>query len=265
MTCLDHARNMHLFRPSLAGQPAQSDRSECRRRARYAHASPATWRRAPLLNHPEHSRRLPVASHGNSNTDAAAKANGQIGVAMSQGEVSNLLDAAAGLNGGNKQIPARCGATAFEVRAGQGKSLLFVIGTAQSRIDGTGPFDLDHESFDAKIAPQPTHAGNFVAAQPGALARHLSAPGLGTGQSQARAESRRRDRARPAGAGGCAAAGTRPNDLAVPANPVRFQRLLAPPSTMDLTLSANASRSKGFVITSMPCSRKPLPKIAFSA
>ena len=36
-------------------------------------------------------------------------------------------------------------------------------------------------------------------------------------------------------------------------------------STIDLTLSASASRSNGLVITSMPCSRNPLPTIAFSA
>jgi len=112
--------------------------------------------------------RVLLGGHGNSIADAAAQATGQIGVAVSQGEVSNLLDAAAGLNGGkvitllvggDKQIPVRCGATAFDVRAGQGKSRLFVIDTAQSRIDGNGQFDLDHETFDAKIAPQPKHPG----------------------------------------------------------------------------------------------------------
>jgi uncharacterized protein involved in outer membrane biogenesis len=105
---------------------------------------------------------------GDSIADIAAKADGRIGATLSSGQVSNLLDAAAGLNGGkviqllvggDKEIAVRCGAAAFDIRQGQGKSELFVVDTEQSRIDGGGAFDLDQERFDVTIAPQPKHAG----------------------------------------------------------------------------------------------------------
>ena len=34
-----------------------------------------------------------------------------------------------------------------------------MIDTEQTRIDGAGSFDLDHERFDGTIAPRPKHAG----------------------------------------------------------------------------------------------------------
>lgn len=36
---------------------------------------------------------------------------------------------------------------------------MFVVDTEQTRIEGTGTFDLNHETFDATIAPKPKHAG----------------------------------------------------------------------------------------------------------
>lgn len=88
--------------------------------------------------------------------------------ALSRGQVSNLLDAVSGLNGGkiltllmggDKPIPINCGAVAFDVKDGQGKSDVFVIDTADTRIEGDGSFDLDHERFDLTIAPKPKKAG----------------------------------------------------------------------------------------------------------
>lgn len=111
-----------------------------------------------------------VALHGNGDSiaDVAAKADGHIGAVLSRARISNLLDAEAGLNGGkiitllvggDKDIPVRCGAAAFDVRSGQGRSILFVVDTEQTRIDGVGSFDLDNERFDATITPQPKHPG----------------------------------------------------------------------------------------------------------
>jgi uncharacterized protein involved in outer membrane biogenesis len=112
--------------------------------------------------------RLALDGTGNSIADIAANANGHLGATLSQGEISNLIDAAAGLNGGkviellvggDKDIAVRCGVASFDVKAGQGKSTVFVVDTEQTRIDGGGTFDLDHERFDATIAPQPKHPG----------------------------------------------------------------------------------------------------------
>lgn len=112
--------------------------------------------------------RLTLQGNGDSIADVAAKADGHIGAVLSNGRVSNLLDAEAGLNGGkiisllvggDKDIPVRCGAAAFDVRTGQGRSILFVVDTEQTRVDGVGSFDLDHERFDATITPQPKQPG----------------------------------------------------------------------------------------------------------
>ena len=105
---------------------------------------------------------------GNSIADAAGSSNGSVTAAISNGRVSNLLDAIAGLNGGkvitllvggDKQITINCGGAAFDVKDGIGQSQLFVIDTAQTRIDGAGSFNLKDEKFDLTISPKPKHAG----------------------------------------------------------------------------------------------------------
>ena len=107
-----------------------------------------------------------LAGTGASIADLAAKSDGKVSVVMSSAKVSNLLDAAAGLNGGkvvqlliagDKRIAVRCGAVAFDVKSGQGVSRLFLIDTDQTRINGSGTFDLDHEKFDLEIEPEPKH------------------------------------------------------------------------------------------------------------
>ena len=112
--------------------------------------------------------RVNLKGAGNSIADLAAKSNGQVTAMLSAGEVSNLIDAAAGLNGGkvirllvggDKAIAVRCGAAAFDVENGQGRSRVLVVDTAQTRIDGIGTFDLDQERFDVSIKPQPKHIG----------------------------------------------------------------------------------------------------------
>ena len=111
---------------------------------------------------------LQLKGSGNSIADAAAKANGSIALAIGKGEVSNLLDAMSGLNGGkvirllvagDKTIAVRCGGVAFDVVQGRGKSTLMVIDTEQTQILGGGTFDLEHERFDVTVAPKPKQVG----------------------------------------------------------------------------------------------------------
>jgi AsmA protein len=111
---------------------------------------------------------MALAGQGDSIADVAAKANGSVEATMSRGQISNLIDATAGLNGGkvlklllggDKDIPVRCGAAAFDVKDGQGHSRLFLVDTAQTRIDAAGTFDLDHERFDLTVWPKPKQPG----------------------------------------------------------------------------------------------------------
>lgn len=111
---------------------------------------------------------LHLKGTGNSIADAAAKADGRIVATVVNGRVSNLLDAASGLNGGkvlmllaggDKDIVINCGGAAFDVKDGQGKSSLFVVDTEQTQVLGGGTFDLEHERFDMTIAPKPKEVG----------------------------------------------------------------------------------------------------------
>jgi len=111
---------------------------------------------------------LLLSGKGNSIADAAADADGRIGWTLSQAQISNLVDAAAGLNGGkvialliggDEKIPVRCGVASFDVKDGKGRSTLFLVDTQQTRIDGAGSFDLGEEHFDAIVAPKPKHVG----------------------------------------------------------------------------------------------------------
>lgn len=136
------------------------------RRLKLARLVPPSPRLAPSTG--SLGARAQLAASGNSIADLAAKADGQLQAALSQGQVSNLLDAVSGLNGGkiisllmggDKAIPINCGAVSFAVKDGQGHSELFVIDTADTRIEGEGGFDLDRERFDLTIAPKPKKAG----------------------------------------------------------------------------------------------------------
>jgi uncharacterized protein involved in outer membrane biogenesis len=109
-----------------------------------------------------------LSGSGNSIADAAAKADGRIAITVSEGRVSNLLDAASGmaigrvlrlLATGDREITLNCGATVFDVHEGQGRSSLFVVDTAQTQVLGSGQFDLAQERFTLDVEPKPKRAG----------------------------------------------------------------------------------------------------------
>jgi uncharacterized protein involved in outer membrane biogenesis len=112
--------------------------------------------------------KLDIRGTGNSIADAAARADGKLSAAISNGRVSNLLDALSGLNGGkalrllaggDKDIAVHCGGVAFDIAKGQGTSTVLVVDTEQTQITGDGVFDLEHETFDMKIEPKPKKPG----------------------------------------------------------------------------------------------------------
>ena len=136
------------------------------RKLRLARLVPPSPRLAPSTG--SIGARAKLAGTGNSIADLAAKADGEIHAVLSQGQLSNLLDAASGLNGGkiitllmggDKPIPVRCGAASFDIKNGQGKSRVFVIDTEETRIEAEGGFDLDKERLDLTFAPKPKNAG----------------------------------------------------------------------------------------------------------
>ncbi len=109
-----------------------------------------------------------LAGRGNSIADAAGNANGKVSAAISNGRISNLLDAASGLNGGkilqllaggDKTISVNCGGMAFDIKDGIGKSKLLVVDTEQTQILGDGGFNLKDEKFDVTLTPKPKNVG----------------------------------------------------------------------------------------------------------
>ncbi|NDZ13869.1 AsmA family protein [Variovorax sp. WS11] len=111
---------------------------------------------------------LQLKGTGNSIADAAAKADGRIAATIANGRISNLMDAASGLQGGkvlgllvggDRLITVNCGGMVFDVKGGRGTSTLFVVDTEQTQILGIGGFDLEHERFDITVAPKPKSPG----------------------------------------------------------------------------------------------------------
>ncbi|MDB5930388.1 MAG: hypothetical protein JWR60_2095 [Polaromonas sp.] len=105
---------------------------------------------------------------GASIAEAAGQSNGRIAATIGNARVSNLLDAASGLNGGkvlqllaggDQTINVNCGGVAFDVRNGQGTSSVFVVDTEQTQILGSGRFDLKQERFALAVAPKPKRMG----------------------------------------------------------------------------------------------------------
>jgi AsmA family protein len=105
---------------------------------------------------------------GDSIADAAATANGEMAVAVANGRISNLVDAAASLNGGkllallaggDKEIAVHCGAVVFDVEKGLGKSRVMAIDTAQTVVEGEGTFTLRDERFDVRVVARPKEPG----------------------------------------------------------------------------------------------------------
>jgi uncharacterized protein involved in outer membrane biogenesis len=153
------------------------------RRLKLARLVPPSPRLAPASG--AMGARAKLSASGNSIADLAAKADGKVQAALSQGQVSNLLDAVSGLNGGkiltllmggDKAIAVNCGAVSFDVKDGQGKSDVFVIDTVDTRIEGDGTFDLDRERFDLTIAPKPKKAGILSLRTPVRLYGSLRSP-----------------------------------------------------------------------------------------
>jgi uncharacterized protein involved in outer membrane biogenesis len=109
-----------------------------------------------------------LRGEGDNVADLLGSSNGTAGVAIADGRISNLLDAAVSLNGGkllplwvtgDKDIAIRCGGAAFDVKNGVATSTLFVVDTEQTRIDGSATVDLKNERFAMQVEPKPKRPG----------------------------------------------------------------------------------------------------------
>jgi uncharacterized protein involved in outer membrane biogenesis len=107
-----------------------------------------------------------VQLSGKGNTVAAmlGSASGEVGVAMSGGELSNLMVELVGLDGGealrflvggDRKTPIRCAVGSFTVRNGIATSESIVLDTEDTNISGAGTLNLRDETLDVTLRPQP--------------------------------------------------------------------------------------------------------------
>lgn len=109
-----------------------------------------------------------LAGEGDSIATALSNANGYARAAISGGQISNLADAAVGLNGGkvldllvtgDKTIAVRCGAVDLEFAQGIGQAKTLVLDTDQTQILGSGDINLRDERVDFTLSPKPKETG----------------------------------------------------------------------------------------------------------
>ena len=108
--------------------------------------------------------RLQLRGKGNSVAAMLAGADGEVGLAMGRGRVSNLLIEMAGIDiaeslrfmlGKDRQIPIRCAYADFGVEGGIMKARALVFDTTDTAIHGTGTVSLREERFDLRLHAKP--------------------------------------------------------------------------------------------------------------
>ncbi len=109
---------------------------------------------------------IKISGRGDSISDVLAKGNGDMRTVVSGGQISNLADAAVGLNGGkvlrllatgDQDIPLRCAVVDVAVAGGIGHTRSFLIDTEQTEIKGEGSVNFADEYFDFTLHPEPKH------------------------------------------------------------------------------------------------------------
>lgn len=104
------------------------------------------------------------SGQGRSVADMLATLDGDIGFAMSGGQVSNLILEVLGIDAGeiikfllagDKQVPLRCAVADFDVKDGQLRVETFVVDTMDTNIYGEGAVDFSKEGLDLTFRPQP--------------------------------------------------------------------------------------------------------------
>ncbi|OVZ57980.1 hypothetical protein CDO44_16530 [Pigmentiphaga sp. NML080357] len=112
---------------------------------------------------------------GNSVRAMLAHADGTLGLAVTGGEISNLLVEAIGLDagqalgfliGGDKTTRLRCAVSTFAVKDGVATAQGLVIDTDDTRIDGSGTIDFGSERLNLRFEPQPKDKSILAARSP---------------------------------------------------------------------------------------------------
>lgn len=115
--------------------------------------------------------RVNLKGQGNSIAAIAASATGPAEIDMSNGGISNLLDAEIGLNPvkylrmrltGDRAIGINSATIAFEFDHGLGQSKTIMLDTDQTHTDGKGTVNLRNETLDVVLTPHPKKTAVFA-------------------------------------------------------------------------------------------------------
>lgn len=107
---------------------------------------------------------IDVTGSGNSVAAMLGSSDGNVGIGMGRGHISNLIMELAGLDvtetlkyliGKDRQIPLRCAFADFGVRDGLMQSRALAFDTTDTLIVGEGSINLKDESLDLLLRPRP--------------------------------------------------------------------------------------------------------------
>ena len=135
---------------------------------------------------------------GSSLAQMLGSASGNVALLMGKGQISNILLEFMGLDGGevikflvggDRNVPLRCAAAAFDVRQGVMSSRVIVLDTTDTVITGQGRVNLADETLDILFKPAPKDPSILSLRSPLRIAGTLGAPTTGpqTGALAARA------------------------------------------------------------------------------
>ena len=108
--------------------------------------------------------RARLEGHGNSVAGMLATADGDLGIVMGSGRISNLTLELVGLDvaeavkflvGKDKTVPVRCAYTDLTVADGVAKTRSLAFDTTDTVIVGSGTIDLRDEKLDLELKPRP--------------------------------------------------------------------------------------------------------------
>jgi len=126
-----------------------------------------------------------LAGKGNSVAAMLGSASGEMGLAMTGGELSNLMIEYVGLDGGealkfliggDRKTAIRCAVGAFKVRDGVATSETIVLDTEDTNIAGAGTVNLKDETIDVTLRPEPKDKSILVLRAPIRLHGRLADP-----------------------------------------------------------------------------------------
>ncbi len=119
--------------------------------------------------------RAQLSASGNSVAQWADTVDGNIGLAITGGQVSNLLLEVIGLDGGeimkflfagDKNVTLRCAVANFDLKDGVMTADAFVVDTVDTNVLGEGRINLGQERLDLKMRPFPKDVSILSARSP---------------------------------------------------------------------------------------------------